>query len=370
MRGGHAKVARAYILYREEHRRAREEREAAEGNADTTAGRGAQVWSVVAPDGSSSLLDTVRLRTHHRRGHRGPVRRQRRRRLRRHHVQPLRRHQHQGARPGADHGRPRAGRDRAQLLLRRLPAARRHAANRGADATWPASTARPAPTTWPRSTRRTSRSYVARGIELGQLDPVLAEFDLERLGAAIDAARDGQFTFLGLQTLYDRYFLHHRETRYELPQAFFMRVAMGLAIREARPRGAGDRVLPADLELRLHVLHADAVQRRHHPAAAVQLLPDHRRRRPGRHLPVDQEQRPAGQVLRRPRQRLDPGPRHRRPHQGHQRPVLRRRAVPQDRQRHRGRGEPGRQAQGRGLRLPRDLAHRRRGVPRPAQEHR
>ncbi|MDF7003057.1 hypothetical protein NMT73_24685, partial [Escherichia coli] len=57
-------------------------------------------------------------------------------------------------------------------------------------------------------------------------------FDLARLGAALDASRDFQFNYLGLQTLYDRYFLHINETRIEMPQAFFMRVAMGLALNE------------------------------------------------------------------------------------------------------------------------------------------
>ncbi|WP_017544418.1 ribonucleoside-diphosphate reductase subunit alpha [Nocardiopsis prasina] len=75
-------------------------------------------------------------------------------------------------------------------------------------------------------------AYVGRGIDLGQLDPALAQFDLERLGKALHADRDEQFTFLGLQTLYDRYFLHSDDVRYELPQAFFMRVAMGLALNE------------------------------------------------------------------------------------------------------------------------------------------
>jgi ribonucleoside-diphosphate reductase alpha chain len=79
--------------------------------------------------------------------------------------------------------------------------------------------------------------FVAKGIDLGQLDPLLAEYDLERIGAAIDGERDGQFTFLGLQTLYDRYFLHDHGVRYELPQAFFMRVAMGLALREIDREG-------------------------------------------------------------------------------------------------------------------------------------
>src|SRR5690606_41981606 len=74
--------------------------------------------------------------------------------------------------------------------------------------------------------------YVRRGVKLEALDPELATFDLERLGAALDADRDLEFDFLGLQTLYDRYLLHHGGTRFELPQAFFMRVAMGLALRE------------------------------------------------------------------------------------------------------------------------------------------
>jgi ribonucleoside-diphosphate reductase alpha chain len=76
------------------------------------------------------------------------------------------------------------------------------------------------------------KGYVAKGIALGMLDERLAGFDLDRLGAAIAAERDLGFTFLGLQTLYDRYFLHERGQRYELPQAFFLRVAMGLAIDE------------------------------------------------------------------------------------------------------------------------------------------
>src|SRR5690554_5745220 len=76
-------------------------------------------------------------------------------------------------------------------------------------------------------------AYIARGIKFEQLDPRLAEFDLERLGEALDHTRDGAFTYLGLQTLYDRYFLHRDEVRYELPQVMFMRVAMGLALGES-----------------------------------------------------------------------------------------------------------------------------------------
>jgi ribonucleoside-diphosphate reductase alpha chain len=74
--------------------------------------------------------------------------------------------------------------------------------------------------------------YIQKGIDLGLLDSQLKSFDLEKLGQALKPERDLQFTYLSLQTLYDRYFIHCDGTRYELPQAFFMRVAMGLAIRE------------------------------------------------------------------------------------------------------------------------------------------
>ena len=77
------------------------------------------------------------------------------------------------------------------------------------------------------------RAYLRRGIELELLDRELGLFDLDRLAEALDAGRDRDLTYLGLQTLYDRYFIHDAGgTRFELPQAFFMRVAMGLAIHE------------------------------------------------------------------------------------------------------------------------------------------
>jgi len=75
-------------------------------------------------------------------------------------------------------------------------------------------------------------AYVKVGIEAELLDPELARFDLNKIAAALKPERDLQFQFLGLQTLYDRYFLHVQGNRIELPQAFFMRVAMGLALRE------------------------------------------------------------------------------------------------------------------------------------------
>lgn len=74
--------------------------------------------------------------------------------------------------------------------------------------------------------------FIRTGIKAELIDPELGRFDLKRIGVALKPERDLNFQYLGLQTLYDRYFLHTQGKRFELPQAFFMRVAMGLAIRE------------------------------------------------------------------------------------------------------------------------------------------
>ena len=79
--------------------------------------------------------------------------------------------------------------------------------------------------------------FIKKGVGAELLDEKLLQFDLARLGAALKAERDLQFDYLGLQTLYDRYFLHIEEERIELPQAFFMRVAMGLALGEIDREG-------------------------------------------------------------------------------------------------------------------------------------
>ncbi|KIQ04365.1 MULTISPECIES: ribonucleoside-diphosphate reductase subunit alpha [Pseudomonas] len=84
-------------------------------------------------------------------------------------------------------------------------------------------------------------AYVEAGVEFELLDPKLKTYDLEKLGKAINHERDQQFTYLGLQTLYDRYFIHKDGIRFELPQVFFMRVAMGLAIEE--PKNREDRAI-------------------------------------------------------------------------------------------------------------------------------
>ncbi len=81
------------------------------------------------------------------------------------------------------------------------------------------------------------REFIHRAAELELLDPKLALYDLDRLGKALLPERDAKFDYLGLQTLYDRYFIHSNKNRIELPQAFFMRVAMGLAMNEIDREG-------------------------------------------------------------------------------------------------------------------------------------
>ncbi|MBT4854846.1 MAG: ribonucleoside-diphosphate reductase subunit alpha, partial [Halieaceae bacterium] len=78
-------------------------------------------------------------------------------------------------------------------------------------------------------------AFIHQGVTLELLSPELLEFDIAALGQALLPERDLQFSYLGLQTLYDRYFIHADEVRIELPQVFFMRVAMGLSIREDDP---------------------------------------------------------------------------------------------------------------------------------------
>ena len=80
------------------------------------------------------------------------------------------------------------------------------------------------------------KAFLEKGVELGRIDKELLNFDLDRIAKAICPARDLTFTYLSIQTLYDRYFIHCDEVRYELPQVFYMRVAMGLAKAEKEDR--------------------------------------------------------------------------------------------------------------------------------------
>ena len=235
MRGGHHKVARRYVLYREERARERAEKEAEEKGAEE---RPATPLQVKAADGSLRPLDTERLRKLAEEACRGiddvepgPV------------VEEACRNLYDGV-PDAEVDRQLTISTRsliekepnytfvaARLLLHSL-----HQEATGFVYDAPVQTQGVEMTVdytdyFPR--------YIRRGTALELLSPHLGqEYDLEKLAAAIVPERDMQFTYLGLQTLYDRYFIHSNSTRFEMPQAFFMRVAMGLAgpevDREAR----------------------------------------------------------------------------------------------------------------------------------------
>ena len=225
MRDGHHKVARAYVLYREERARERAAERAASAEA------AAPPLQVKAEDGSLKPLDEARLTAIVGEACDGldavspePI------------LAEARRNLYDGitldelslapilaARTLVEQ-EPNYAFVSARLLLDRL---RREALSFVSGRPEQATQAEMA-------TRYASYfpDFVKTGIEAELIDPELGRFDLKRLGAALKPERDLNFQYLGLQTLYDRYFLHTKGKRFELPQAFFMRVAMGLAIRE------------------------------------------------------------------------------------------------------------------------------------------
>jgi ribonucleoside-diphosphate reductase alpha chain len=220
MRGAHHEVARAYVLYRE--RRAQERKHSGQPEAATVA----EAELFVTEKGQRVPLDTARLRQLIESACAGlgadvvaePVFAEARRNL--YDGVPLE-EVHKAAILAARtliEKEPAYTRATARLLLHTIrreilgeEVAQEQMASRYADY-------------FPQ--------FIKRGIKAELLDEKLAQYDLAKLGAALDASRDLQFDYLGLQTLYDRYFLHVDEIRIEMPQAFFMRVAMGLALNE------------------------------------------------------------------------------------------------------------------------------------------
>ena len=220
MRGGHHEVARAYVLYRE--RRAQER-----AQAGRRAGRRAEPVLMVTDRGQRVPLDSARAAGADRVGLRRPGRRrQARADPGRDAAQPVRRRADRRGHKAAilaartliekDPGYTRAT---ARLLLHTI---RTRDPRRGAAAGGDGDALRRVlPAVHQEGRRRPSCSTRS-----------CCSSTWRRLGAALKAERDLQFDYLGLQTLYDRYFLHIDEARIELPQAFFMRVAMGLALNE------------------------------------------------------------------------------------------------------------------------------------------
>ncbi|QXP87702.1 ribonucleoside-diphosphate reductase subunit alpha [Methylococcus capsulatus] len=227
MRAGHQKVARAYVLYREERARLRAEKQ----NEGKAQGGAEDVVQVTQEDGTRKPLDTARLRHVVEEACRSLS-----------DVEPewiieeTRRNLFDGV-PEKEvaptlvmTARTRIEQESnysyvaARLLLDALRREALSFLGHGAVSA-----------TQDEMSERYGeyfKDYVKRGVELELLSPELARFDLQRLGEALKPERDLQFNYLGLQTLYDRYFIHSGDIRFELPQAFFMRVAMGLAIQE------------------------------------------------------------------------------------------------------------------------------------------
>ncbi len=239
MRSGEHKVARDYVLYREERARIRAAN-AVEHSAETgTAGRTIQV---VAADGSRAPLDMARIRTLVTEACQGLV-----------DVDPERilnealANMYDGieakdvaagllmtARTLVEE-EPNYTHVTARLLLDELRAEALTFLGVEVASGTVGGVARATQTEMAEIYGRALAAFVRRGVELELLAPELKRFDLKRLGRALNPKRDLQFTYLGLQTLYDRYFIHKDDVRFELPQVFFMRVAMGLAIQEDEP---------------------------------------------------------------------------------------------------------------------------------------
>jgi len=223
MRNGHYKVARAYVLYREEHRKART-------TVEEAPVEGKQSLLVTMPDGSVQPLDQDRVETIVNEACRGlslveaaPVIKDALRNLfNQASLQDVHKALIMSARALVEK-EPDYSYVSARLLLDSLRSEALSKLNIQAEATFD-EMAKLYPSYF--------KQYIKHGITQGILDNQLAEFDLKKLGKALLPERDMQFTYLSLQTLYDRYFLHDQGIRYELPQAFFMRIAMGLAMRE------------------------------------------------------------------------------------------------------------------------------------------
>lgn len=227
MRGGHHKVARAYVLYREERARVRREREGVADTPDSAAAR----LHVQSPSGDMVLLDVPKLRFLIEEACAGLER-----------VSPAA--VMAETLPNLYDGMPVAEVQLALIMAARTlvetepdyssVSARLLLNKLRTEALTEVYGAYTEATQGEMSTLYAEYfpAFVRKGVEYGLLDPELTKFDLGRLAAALRPERDTSFQLLGLQTLYDRYFQHHQGVRFELPQAFFMRVAMGIAIRE------------------------------------------------------------------------------------------------------------------------------------------
>lgn len=222
MRNEHHQVARSYVLYREEHRKLREEKQKkAESSSHL---------SIILDNGQKATLDTHELQAYVEDAcaqlaevSAAPIVKDTIRSLFEGiHIREMRQACIMSARTLIEQ-EPAYSYVAARLLLKNLQREALRFLNLPIPKTIQDMALQYAPTL---------AASIHKGVEVELLDPKLQSFDLDRLGRALRPERDLQFTYLGLQTLYDRYFLHKNGVHFELPQTFFMRVAMGLAIEE------------------------------------------------------------------------------------------------------------------------------------------
>ena len=225
MEAGHHSIARRYILYREDRRKAR----ALRGDRTVEGTPQAQLF-VTLPDQNRELLDPQRIRRRLISACRGMEENCSARNLADETLKNL----YDGVKPDEiEQAMIFAARSRierepdytfvaARLLLRKIYREALPAFNTSTELAG--------------QHRDHFPDYVARGVEVKRLTPELLTFDLPKLAAALRLDRDQQFTYMGAQTLYDRYLIHHEGRRLETVQYFWMRVAMGLAINEGETK--------------------------------------------------------------------------------------------------------------------------------------
>jgi ribonucleoside-diphosphate reductase alpha chain len=223
MRSKHYKVARAYVLYREERRKARDQSKQKPASSS-------QAPLITMPNGSLQPLDLKRIETIVEESCRGlsevqvePIIKDALRNLYNEaKLEDVQKSLIMAARAMVER-EPNYSFVSARLLLDSLRSEALNKLQLKTEATFDEmSQLYPA----------YFKAYLQQGIQQGLLDPKLVDFNLDELGQALKPEQDMNFSYLSLQTLYDRYFIHDHGVRYELPQAFFMRVAMGLALRE------------------------------------------------------------------------------------------------------------------------------------------
>ncbi len=216
------------------------------------------------------------------------------------------------------------------------------------------------------------KKYLKFAITVERVSPALLKFDLDKLARAMQLQRDDQFTYLGLQTLYDRYFIHHEQRRLETPQIFWMRVAMGLALNEKEEQRNERAIEFYDVLSKFlfcsatPTLFNSGTNHSQLSSCYLSTVMDDL----AHIFKVDLRRCAALQMGRRHRQRLDQCPRNRSDHQRHQRQKPRRHPLPKSRQRYCCSSQPRRKTQGGDVRLSRNMASRHRRFPRAAKKYR